>query len=112
MIQSNSLRVNRLGLRCQVVLLATTIFSLAGCNLCCPPYLDDYATVGGKWARAHPSDGRVGSAFSDPGIIPAADQVSHGSIVVDQTVDQPMYEPTDNIEPLAEDAPLILGEDQ
>lgn len=39
----------------------------AGCQLCCPPYMDDYATVGGKWSRLDPTRGRVGSAFSDPG---------------------------------------------
>lgn len=49
-------------------LLVTAITLCSGCNLCCPPYMDDYATIGGKWQRAHPSEGVVGSAFSDPGV--------------------------------------------
>jgi hypothetical protein len=44
------------------------VITAAGCQLCCPPYMDDYATVGGKWNRADPTTGRVGSAFSDPGV--------------------------------------------
>lgn len=39
---------------------------LAGCSLGAPGYLDDYATVGGKWQRSDPTYGRVGSVFSDP----------------------------------------------
>lgn len=42
-------------------------FSLTGCTMCAPGYLDDYATVGGKWQRHDPANGRVGSIFSDPG---------------------------------------------
>jgi hypothetical protein len=34
--------------------------------------MDDYATVGGKWARTHPAEGTVGSVFSDPGTILAS----------------------------------------
>lgn len=61
--------------------LLVTPFSFAllastGCNLCCPPYLDDYATVGGKWARSNPTQGRVGSVFSDPGVLPASAEVT------------------------------------
>ncbi len=54
-----------------VLLFAVIVFA-GGCQLCCPPYMDDYATVGGKWARANPPDGRTGSAFSDPGVIQAS----------------------------------------
>lgn len=39
---------------------------LSGCTICAPGYLDDYATVGGKWQRTNPTSGRVGSPFSDP----------------------------------------------
>lgn len=47
-------------------LLGLIVFA-SGCSLCPPGYLDDYATVGGKWQRTDPSCGRVGSIFSDPG---------------------------------------------
>jgi len=46
--------------------MAMLLLLNTGCQLCCPPYMDDYATVGGKWARSHPSEGVIGSAFSDP----------------------------------------------
>ena len=36
----------------------------SGCSMCAPGYLDDYATVGGKWQRSDPINGRVGSIFS------------------------------------------------
>lgn len=39
----------------------------SGCSMCAPGFLDDYATVGGKWQRSDPTQGRVGSIFSDPG---------------------------------------------
>ncbi len=39
----------------------------SGCSMCAPGYLDDYATVGGKWQRSNPTCGRVGSVFSDAG---------------------------------------------
>lgn len=48
------------------------LVGVAGCNLCCPPYMDDYATIGGKWQRAHPSEGVVGSRLSDPGVVQAS----------------------------------------
>jgi hypothetical protein len=47
---------------CTAALLAFT-----GCSICAPGFIDDYATVGGKWERADPTYGRVGSPFSDPG---------------------------------------------
>lgn len=52
-------------------LFLTTVCMLAlsasGCSMCSPGFLDDYATVGGKWQRSDPTQGRVGSIFSDPG---------------------------------------------
>ena len=52
------------------VLLGTFV---SGCSICGTGYLDDYATVGGKWQRANPAQGRVGSPFSEPGYLaPAA----------------------------------------
>jgi hypothetical protein len=49
------------------LLAVVSVSFLAGCNLCCPGYMDDFATVGGKWARTNPTEGRVGSVFSDTG---------------------------------------------
>lgn len=49
------------------VLLVITSIPLVGCTICPPGYLDDYATVGGRYQRLDPTTGRVGSAFSDPG---------------------------------------------
>lgn len=49
------------------ILCVLAILSSTGCSICAPGFLDDYATVGGKWQRADPSTGRVGSIFSDPG---------------------------------------------
>ena len=43
----------------------TSLFS--GCSICPPGYLDDYATIGGRYQRLNPTTGRVGSVFSDPG---------------------------------------------
>ena len=40
--------------------------------MCAPGFIDDYATVGGKWQRSDPTQGRVGSVFSDPGTTIAA----------------------------------------
>jgi hypothetical protein len=86
------------------------LFSSTGCNLCCPPYMDDYATVGGKWARANPTEGRVGSAFSDPGTLTASAELpeypsfeSTEETTIHQTI-EPMPDP-------AADAPIILGDD-
>ncbi len=45
---------------------------LSGCTICAPGYLDDYATVGGKWQRTDPTSGRVGSPFSDPNYMAVA----------------------------------------
>ncbi len=41
--------------------------AVSGCAICPPGYLDDYATVGGKWQRSDPTRGRVGSTLSDAG---------------------------------------------
>lgn len=41
----------------------------SGCTIGPPGYMDDYATIGGKWQRADPVEGRVGSAFSDGSVM-------------------------------------------
>ena len=51
-----------------LVLCGALAVGTTGCSICCPGYMDDYATIGGKWARSNPTDGRVGSPFSDPGV--------------------------------------------
>ncbi|GIW99366.1 MAG: hypothetical protein KatS3mg111_2699 [Pirellulaceae bacterium] len=43
-----------------------SLLVLSGCAIGHPGFLDDYATVGGKWERTDPVEGRVGSIFSDP----------------------------------------------
>lgn len=68
----------------RVILLLTMSFGFAlasGCSMCAPGFLDDYATVGGKWQRGDPTQGRVGSIFSDPGSTIAAG--ADGGRVVD-----------------------------
>lgn len=53
--------------RLSCYLLCTTIISsLMGCAMCCGPYDDDYNVFGGKYQRADPAHGRVGSRLSDP----------------------------------------------
>lgn len=66
-----------------IVLLASglALALSSGCSMCAPGFLDDYATVGGKWQRSDPTQGRVGSIFSDPGSTVAAGTV--GQHVVD-----------------------------
>lgn len=46
-------------------LCLATVLCSAGCTICPPGYLDDYATVGGKIQRSNPTHGRVGSILSD-----------------------------------------------
>lgn len=98
---------------CTLIIAASLLLS-AGCNMCCPGYLDDYATVGGKWARAHPSQGRVGSAFSDPGTVSPASAAGyvHGeSNFVDSQVEFPMGEEIQVIEDSETSGDtIILGE--
>ncbi len=54
---------------------ALTLVAATGCTMCPPGYIDDYATIGGKWQRTNPTDGRVGSPFSDGVTNFGADQV-------------------------------------
>lgn len=56
--------------------LGVIFVSMSGCALCPPGYLEDYATVGGKWQRSDPTTGRVGSILSDPGSTVASGQPS------------------------------------
>ncbi|MFK7735528.1 MAG: hypothetical protein AB8B50_05860 [Pirellulaceae bacterium] len=56
-------------------LLGLCLLAQPGCTLCQPGFLDDYATVGGKWQRGNPTDGRVGSILSQH----VAGGVSQGS---------------------------------
>lgn len=61
------------------IVLALFGISCSGCSICCPGYLDDYATVGGKWERTNPTSGRVGSILSDHG----ASVVAHEEPYID-----------------------------
>lgn len=47
-------------------ILLILLLTCNGCALCPPGYLDDYSAVGGKWQRANPTSGRLGSILSDP----------------------------------------------
>ena len=49
------------------ILIGCGAMGLTGCSMCSPGFLDDYATVGGKIQRINPTEGRMGSPFSDPG---------------------------------------------
>lgn len=96
---------NRLGL----VLLALLITNV-GCNLCCPPYLDDYAAVGGKWNRSNPTDGRVGSAFTDPNMgAPTGFGMTsqEGQVIVE---DPSSFTETSYPNPEYSEGEIILGE--
>lgn len=92
-----------------LTLLATSVALSTGCTMCCPPYLEDYATVGGKWARTNPTDGRVGSAFSDSGnIAPASGEtviIDDGTVYSEVMPAIPMNEEIQVI-----DAPEFSGE--
>ncbi len=63
---------------CLLILVAVCS---SGCSMCATGYLEDYATVGGKWQRGDPAYGRVGSIFSDSGSTIAAGDI--GQRVID-----------------------------
>jgi hypothetical protein len=52
--------------------------------------MDDYATVGGRWNRMDPTRGRVGSAFSDPGV--SHEQIMHGGTLYGEDSVMPAHE--------------------
>ena len=55
--------------------------ALSGCAISQEGFLQDYATVGGKWQRSDPTSGRVGSVFSDPGFTGTTISLEDGSVV-------------------------------
>ncbi len=61
-------------------LMALSCVISSGCSMCSRGFLDDYATVGGKWQRSDPAQGRVGSIFSDPGST-VSDGMADNSVV-------------------------------
>ena len=67
-MESDSMGWNEATMRAICVFLTALTMTCSGCALCPPGYLDDYATVGGKWERMDPTTGRVGSILSDPGL--------------------------------------------
>ena len=86
-------------------LLAGLVLS-TGCSLCPEGYLDDYATVGGKWPRGNPTHGRVGSILSDAGAISTSETVVYGdSVGQDYYYEEAPYDQT--IEPF--NAPEVPG---
>jgi len=122
-------------MRLLTLLLIIGFISLpTGCSMCARGYLDDYATVGGKWQRTNPTSGRVGSIFSDAGTtltggavdsrgIDASPQGIEGQMfgeaytegysgAVDEFHELEMlpYEGS-NVDSVYGDAPLMLGDD-
>lgn len=69
------------------LLLLPTAF--VGCTICPPGYLDDYATIGGRYQRLDPTTGRVGSAFSDPGTQEVALDGYYADTYATPAVEQP-----------------------
>lgn len=43
--------------------VSSTLFISVGCSMCSDPFDYTYAAFGGKWQRADPYSGRVGSLF-------------------------------------------------
>ncbi|MFN3190900.1 MAG: hypothetical protein ACE361_10290 [Aureliella sp.] len=92
-----------------LALMAGFAFS-AGCSLCPEGYLDDYATVGGKWPRANPTHGRVGSVLSDAGVMPAGPAPGYDGVVGQEYYYEDSYysdTPYSAVEPL--NAPEVPG---
>lgn len=48
-------------------LALVTLLPLVGCAFCAGPFDDHYGAQGGVWDRHNPTEGRVGSAFSNAG---------------------------------------------
>lgn len=46
--------------------LACCLLLSSGCAMCCGVYDQDYLATSDLMSRVHPSEGRVGSVFSDP----------------------------------------------
>lgn len=113
-------------------LAAFVLLGASGCTIGPPGYMDDYATIGGKWQRADPVEGRVGSPFSDgsvmfanaqaprvvtmPGMVNEGGVIYNDGIIIDGTEfdsyegdfeGQPFYENGIEIVPQYE----TLGED-
>ncbi len=77
------------------------LLGASGCTLSPPGYMDDYATIGGKWQRTDPVEGRVGSPFSDssvmfghaavaglasgPGVVNEGEVIYDDGIIIDGT---------------------------
>jgi hypothetical protein len=75
-----------------LLLIIGSISLPTGCSMCARGYLDDYATVGGKWQRTNPTSGRVGSIFSDAGTTLAGDAVgSRGIAASPQDMESQMF---------------------
>lgn len=70
-----------------LLLVALSAACATGCSMCSRGFLDDYATVGGKWQRADQTHGRVGSIFSDPGSTIAAGYTD-GNVVYSEQDEQ------------------------
>ena len=51
----------------QAVICLVSLLPLVGCAYCQSTFDQHYGAQGGSWERHNPTEGRVGSAFSDTG---------------------------------------------
>jgi hypothetical protein len=77
--------------------------------------MDDYATIGGKWQRSDPTEGRVGSPFSDSSVMVSHGHlpgvVSQGEVIYDEgiTIDGTEFDNLDSYEGEFEGEPQYEG---
>jgi len=56
-----------MGRNITLFLCLLAVLPLVGCAFCASPFDDHYGAEGGAWERHNPTEGRVGSAFSNAG---------------------------------------------
>jgi len=56
-----------MGRKLQSFICLVSLLPLVGCAYCQSTFDQDYGAQGGSWERHNPTEGRVGSAFSDAG---------------------------------------------
>ena len=56
-----------MGRKLQAFICLVSLLPLVGCAYCQSPFDQHYGAQGGSWHRHNPTEGRVGSAFSDAG---------------------------------------------
>ena len=56
-----------MGRNIKMFICLVTLLPLMGCAFCASPFDNHYGAEGGVWDRQNPTEGRVGSAFSNAG---------------------------------------------